>query len=85
MSMEFLFLSDQGYVAENAITSLLIQCCEDSVIVRFRVAQPLASQHFLNTTKESNEALFIHFTSSASQGFSYPLDFGEATSSAPRV
>lgn len=73
MSMEFLFLGDQGHVAENAITSLLIQCCEDSVIVRFRVAQPLASQHFLNTTKESNEALFIHFTQLSFPGVLLPI------------
>lgn len=68
MSVEFLFLGDQGHVAENAITSLLIQRRQDRVIVSFRVAQPLARQHFLNTTKESNEALFMPFTGSASWG-----------------
>lgn len=61
VSMEFLLLGNQGHIAENAITSLLVQCCEDSVIVRFWVAQPLARQHFLNTTKESKEALFKSF------------------------
>lgn len=35
VSVEFLFLGYQGHVTENAITSLLIQCCEDGVIVRF--------------------------------------------------
>ena len=54
MSMEFLFLSNQGDVTEDAVTSLLIQRCQDAIIVRFRVAEPLACQHFLNTTKESN-------------------------------
>ena len=33
----------------RAITSLLIQRRQDRVIVSFRVAQPLARQHFLNT------------------------------------
>lgn len=54
MSMEFLFLGNQGDIAEDAVTSLLIQRCQDTIIVRFRVAEPLACQHFLNTTKESN-------------------------------
>lgn len=53
--MEFLFLGNQGNIAEDAITSLLIQRSQDSVIVRFRVAEPLACQHFLNTMNESNQ------------------------------
>lgn len=55
MRMEFLFLGNQGDIAEDAITSLLIQRGQDSVIVRFRVAEPLACQHFLNTMNESNQ------------------------------
>ena len=73
MSVELLFLRNQGHIAENAVAPLLIQCCEDSVIVGFRVAQPLARQHFLNTTKESNEAVFIPLTSSGSRGLAHPL------------
>lgn len=53
--MEFLFLRNQGDVAEHAVTPLLVQCCQDTVIVRFRVAEPLACQHFLNTMTESNQ------------------------------
>lgn len=54
MSMEFLFLSNQGDITEDAVTPLLIQRCQDTVIVRFGVAEPLPCQHFLNTMKESN-------------------------------
>lgn len=54
MGMEFLFLGNEGDVAEDAVTSLLIQRRQDTIIVRFRVAEPLARQHFLNTREESN-------------------------------
>lgn len=62
VSMEFLLLSYQGDIAEDAITSLLIQCCQDTIIVRFRVAEPLACQHFLNTVKESNQVSILPLT-----------------------
>lgn len=73
VSMEFLFLSNQGDVAEDAITPLLIQCCQDTVIVRFGVAQPLACQHFLNTTKENNQVNVFPFTSPVGQLLSHSL------------
>ena len=74
MSMEFLFLSNQGDVAEDAITPLLIQRCQDTVIVRFRVAEPLACQHFLNTTKESNQVNIFPFTSPVGQLLPHSLN-----------
>lgn len=55
MSVEFLFLGNQGDIAEDAVASLLIQRCQDTVIVRVRVAEPLACQHFLNTMNKSNQ------------------------------
>lgn len=53
MSGEFLFLGNQGDVAEDAVASLLIQRCQDAMVVRFRVAEPLACQHFLNTARRA--------------------------------
>lgn len=59
MSMEFLLLGNQGDVAEDAVTSLLIQRCQDAIIVRFRVAEPLACQHFLNTVGRGSKLMFF--------------------------
>lgn len=73
VSMEFLFLGNQGDIAEDAVTSLLIQRCQDTIIVRFRVAEPLACQHFLNTTKESNHINTLPLTSPCHPRASSPL------------
>lgn len=55
MCMEFLLFSNKGNITKNAITSLLVQSCQDSIVVGARLTKPLTCQHFLNTEREKGK------------------------------
>lgn len=51
MCVEFLLFSNEGDIAKNTITSLLVQGCQDSIIMGAGLTKPLTCQHFLNAER----------------------------------
>lgn len=51
MCVEFLLFRNKGNITKYAITSLLVQSCQDSIVVGTRLTEPLTCQHFLNTER----------------------------------
>lgn len=49
MCVEFLLFSNKGDITKYAIASLLVQGCQDSIIMGAGLTKPLTCQHFLNT------------------------------------
>lgn len=51
MCVEFLLFSNKGNITKYAITSLLVQSCQDSIVMGTGLTKPLTCQHFLNTER----------------------------------
>lgn len=55
MRMEFLLFSNKGDITKYAITSLLVQGCQDSIVMGARLTKPLTCQHFLNAERKNGK------------------------------
>lgn len=51
MCVEFLLFSNKGDIAKYAITSLLVQGCQDSIVMGAGLTKPLTCQHFLSAER----------------------------------
>lgn len=51
MCVEFLLFGNKGDITKYAITSLLVQGCQDSIVMGAGLTKPLTCQHFLNAER----------------------------------